>query len=194
MSGFTHSWSGLTSWQETLGLVIVTEAEPFRHGIQLSIFKALEGVCCGVYRSRHETQTLMLKRTFLWEITRSRFGAARLCYRALQSTGFTWLYLGGWLAGWNRQRVLIICNGLQRGVGQVSAEVSTPLDSSSVSQCVIVKWNSGCTEPLCIGSYCSHLLCSQLETRLHLDIGTLTLSGESKEQPLIGFTAARPHI
>lgn len=79
----------------------------------------------------------------------------------------------------------------------MSAEVSTPLDSSSsssVSKSVIVKLNSGCAEPLCISRYFSRLLCSQLETQLHLDIRTLTLSGESKELPLIAFTAARAHV
>lgn len=47
--------SGDGYWQEPPGLVILPETEPLRHDIQLSVFKALQDVCCGAHRS----QTLM---------------------------------------------------------------------------------------------------------------------------------------
>lgn len=68
-------------------------------------------------------------------------GAAQLCYRRLH------VVVLRMLARWNCLRILIICNvpkpnGLQRGVGRVSAEVRTPLDGSSpLSKCIIVKLN-----------------------------------------------------
>lgn len=33
-------------------LLVLPETEPFRHDIQLSVFNALEGACCGARRSR----------------------------------------------------------------------------------------------------------------------------------------------
>lgn len=42
-------------WQERPGLVILPETEPFPHDMQLSVFNALKGVCCGA----HGGQTLM---------------------------------------------------------------------------------------------------------------------------------------
>lgn len=78
-------------WLETLRLVIVTETEPFPHGIQLAIFNPLvvfTGVDLQMFGSRNPDVDVNTERSLSLGDNQASFSSPWLCYCMLQFAGF----------------------------------------------------------------------------------------------------------